>query len=300
MLKSFLNKWLNQLPVKTTAGILVVSLVLTFSAWNMSRGNNKPSSQLLQVSFLDVGQGDSIYIRAPNGNDVLIDAGATQSVVAQLKEVLPSHDSELDLVIASHPDQDHIGGLGKIFELFEIKHYLSTDKTSSTKTFAALQEKIKNEPGIQKTTATRGQRIILDSERGVFIDILFPNGSAVGIKDTNDSSIVLELNYGPAQFLFTGDASASIEQFLIQHDAAILKTSVLKLGHHGSKTSSSDAFLRATNPEYAVVSAGKNNKYGHPNEEVLDRISALEIPLFETAVSGTITFESDGVTVWKK
>lgn len=253
----------------------------------------------MSVTFLDVGQGDAIYIRTPNGSDALIDAGPTSAISEDLRSVMPANDTDLDLVIATHPDQDHIGGLPTVFDTYTIKNFITTEKKTTTKTFQKLTEKIALEPGMKTTFARTGQRITLDTEHGIYIDILFPDTSAEIIKDTNEASIVFELVYGESEFLFMGDAPDSVERFLITVTPKTLATDVLKLGHHGSKTSSSDEFLTAAGAKYAVVSSRKNNKYNHPSPEVVERVTRHSMQLLNTATDGAITFITDGATIWQ-
>ncbi len=244
----------------------------------------------LTVAFLDVGQGDAIYIEAPNGNQLLIDGGAGRQVLRELGSGMPFWDRSLDVILATHPDQDHIGGLPEVMERMQVDSVITTDNTSDTGAYRAFEDIIlKKNP--RRILARTGTRIILD--RGVVLEILFPTQSVRGW-ETNTGSIVARLTYGDKSFLFTGDSPVSIEKYLVGKNGGKLKTTVLKLGHHGSRTSSSKIFLAATDPEYAVVSAGKDNKYGHPHAEVSAFLEELKIPTLNTADRGTIIFKTDG------
>jgi len=244
----------------------------------------------LTVAFLDVGQGDSIYIEAPNGNQLLIDGGGTNQVLRALGKVMPFYDRSLDVVLATHADQDHVGGLPAVMERFNVDNVITTENTSSTSAYGAFENIIKTK-NIHRVLARTGEKIILD--RGVLFEILSPNQNT---KDweTNTSSIVARLSYGDESFLFTGDSPISIEKYLVGKDGANLHSTVLKLGHHGSKTSNSREFLSAVDPSYAVISAGLNNKYGHPSKETISLLDELKIPHLSTIDSGTIIFETDG------
>ncbi len=244
----------------------------------------------LTVAFLDVGQGDSIYIEAPNGNQVLIDGGTGQQVLRELGRVMPFYDRSLDLVLATHPDQDHVGGLPAVLERMRVDNVITTENTSDTGAYRAFEEVIRKK-NPRRILARAGTRIVLD--RGVVLEILFPDSNARGW-ETNTASIVARLTYGEQSFLLTGDSPISIEKYLVGKNGGKLKTIVLKLGHHGSRTSSSKIFLAATDPEYAVISAGKDNKYGHPHKEVLDLLVELKIPALNTADRSTIIFKTDG------
>ncbi len=241
----------------------------------------------LRVSFLDVGQGDSIFIETPNGNQILIDGGANKKVLRQLRKAMPFYDRFIDVVVATHPDLDHIGGLVSVIERFDTGLVIKSPVVSGESPEQALNEGTKNEIVV---FGVRGS--ILELDKGVTLEILSPTMEMKNV-ETNTASIVAKLTYGETSFLLTADAPKSIEEFIIDMGDDI-DVDVLKLGHHGSKTSSSLNFLGFTSPEFAVVSAGLDNSYGHPHQEVLDSLTSLNIPVFSTALLGTITFESDG------
>lgn len=248
----------------------------------------------LTVAFLDVGQGDAIYIEAPNGNQLLIDGGPSSGVLLRaLGEVMPFWDRSIDVVLATHPDQDHVGGLPAVIDRMRVDGVVTTENTSGTGAYGAFEKAIL-EKHPQRILARAGERIILDD--GVVLEILFPDRSAAGW-DTNAGSIVAKLSYGDESFLFMGDSPESIERYLISKNSGVLHANVLKLGHHGSRTSNSKVFLSAVGPEYAVISVGKDNKYGHPHKEVLDLLANLKIPTISTVDHGTIVFKTDGAEI---
>lgn len=254
----------------------------------------------LTVAFLDVGQGDSIYIRAPNGNDVLVDGGPDDQVIRQLHTVMPPFDRDIGLVIATHPDKDHIAGLSSVFDEFQIATFLQSEIHADTSFDRALADRVAHEPNLRTITARRGERFILDRKHGIFIDILFPDQDTSRFKETNETSIVARLVYGKQSFMLTGDSPASVEQYLATTDTTLIKSTVLKLGHHGSKTSSSQMFLKTVQPTVAIVSAGKNNSYHHPSPEVISRAESLNIPIVSTIDAGTIVFKTDGSTLMRE
>lgn len=282
--------------------LLTVTIILAtgnFYAWNYWNYLDTDNT-ILSVSFLDVGQGDAIYIRAPNGNDILIDGGPDQGITHELTAVIPSFDTDIDLVIATHPDKDHIAGLITAFENYEVKKYLHSESSSGSSFDTSLKKHAADELNVQETMARRGQRFIIDDTHGVYLDILFPDQNTSTFKETNDASIVARLVYGQIAFMLTGDAPASVENFIVGQDKESLQSEVLKLGHHGSKTSTSDLFLETVKPDYAIVSAGKNNSYHHPNIDIVARVTQHNIPLLSTIEEGTIMFETDGTTLWRK
>lgn len=278
---------------------LIIVFLATFNTWHRFQVIPQ-ANEPLRVSFLDVGQGDAIYIRTPNGNDVLIDGGPDTKVLTALKKVMPDYDNDLGMVIATHPDKDHIAGLIPIFEKYDVKKYIHSEISSGTSFDNSLKQHALNEPDLEEIIARRGQRYLLDNQQGIYLDILYPDKDTTNNKDTNGASIVARLVYNQQSFLLTGDAPSETEHFLDTHDGILLGSTVLKLGHHGSKTSSSDEFLTMVHPRYAVVSAGNNNRYHHPSPETIARVSKYPITLLSTIDSGTITFETNGIQINQK
>lgn len=245
----------------------------------------------LRVAFLDVGQGDAILIEAPNGNQLLIDGGPSGgALLRSLGREMSFWDRTIDVVLATHADQDHVGGLPSVLQSMNIANVVTTENISNTGTYTAFKNAI-IENGVHHLDARVPGRIILDD--GVVFEILFPNSNTTDW-ETNTASIVGRLSYGNTSFLLTGDSPQSVEKYLVGAHGGKIHANVLKLGHHGSKTSSSEVFLSAVSPEYAIVSAGNNNKYGHPNKEVIDLLSKFGIPIINTANTGTILFVTDG------
>lgn len=249
----------------------------------------------LTVAFLDVGQGDSIFITGPTGVQLLIDGGAGPSVLRGLSSQMPFYDRTIDYVIATHPDQDHIGGLVDVVERYVVRHYLESGVQSDSPAYHALEGLLEHK---QVTRGAAYRVDVLDLGGGAYARILFPDRAVVGL-ETNTASVVLQVVYGDHEFLLTGDAPKSIEKYLVSLYGGSLLSDVLKLGHHGSNTSSEEEFIDVVSPTYAVVSAGKDNRYGHPHQEVVERVRQKNIPLFSTAEEGTIIFVSDGAVLKK-
>ncbi|MDO8561053.1 MAG: ComEC/Rec2 family competence protein [bacterium] len=248
---------------------------------------------LLAVHFFDVGQGDAIFIESPNGYQVLVDGGPDNSVLSKLAGVMPFWDRSIDLVILTHPHADHVDGLLEVLRRYEIGAVIESGVNHSIPEYgewhAFLEEK-----GVPVTIAEGGQ--VVKFSDGVSLNILTPFKSFVGEspKNIHDSMVIFRLTYASSTALFMGDAEKSLERRLISLGDDI-KAEVLKAGHHGSKTSSFEEFLRAVSPEVVVISVGAKNRYGHPYQEVLDRFHKLGIKIFRTDMDGDVVFVSDGV-----
>lgn len=247
----------------------------------------------LSVSFLDVGQGDAILIQAPSGVQMLIDGGADKSVLRELGKQLSFFDRTIDAVIATHPDQDHIGGLPDVFERYRVGSYFESGVHHETKASSALEAAIENE-NIPRALARSGMRFFLGG--GVYADVLFPDRDVANI-ESNAGSIIMRVVYGDNEFMLTGDSPSSIEGLLVSKYGEDLQSDVLKAGHHGSKTSSNLNFVRAVAPIYGIYSRGCDNRYGHPSPEVDELLIANGIQTFDTCEDGTVTFRSDGRTL---
>ena len=248
----------------------------------------------LHVSFLDIGQGDSIFIEGPTGFQMLVDGGPDRGVLRRLAHVMSPLDRTIDLLVATHPDKDHIAGLTNVFDRYGVSYFMESGVEGATSFAAALSAAASSEPNLIRVVAHRGQRIYLGG--GAYADILFPDRDVSGV-ETNTGSIVMRVVYGDTSFLLTGDSPIPIENWLTALDSNALSADVLKAGHHGSRTSTSREFLSAVSPETVVISAGKDNSYGHPHTEVMQNIAAAHAAVMSTAEEGTITFVSDGHSI---
>jgi competence protein ComEC len=274
----------------------VISLLFFFSLVLVLGINVFKDRSHLKVYFLNVGQGDSIFVDAPNGNQLLIDGGPDKSVLRELGKVMSFFDRSIDVVMETHPDADHIGGLPEVFNRYDVGLFMEPGVDSKNSIDDEI-ERIRKEKGIQSILARRGMRINMGS--GVVFDVLFPDKDVSNF-ETNTASIVGQLKYGNTSVMLTGDSPKKIEDYLVYLDGSFLRSDILKTGHHGSRTSSGEMFVSTVNPSVAVISAGKNNRYGHPNEEVVSLFEKLNINMFNTAKEGTIKFVSDGINFIKK
>lgn len=252
--------------------------------------------QELKVSVLNIGQGDSIYIEGPTGIQMLVDGGPDQSVLRQLPREMNFFDRSIDLMVETHPDKDHIAGLTSVLDRYTVSYFLSPHIPDSTATAKDLERAVQNEKGIHTLIARRGMRIHLGG--GAYADMLYPDRDVSNVP-TNEGSIVMHVVYGKTSFMLTGDAPSDVESHLIALDSrgGELRSDVLKAGHHGSKYSTSDAWLAAVQPRIVAISAGANNTYGHPNPETISRIKHEGAEIVSTIDSGTLHFVSDGNTV---
>lgn len=247
---------------------------------------------LLRVYMLNVGQGDAILIEAPNGNQILIDGGPDGKVLGELSRVMPFYDRTLDAVMLTHGDADHVSGLVDVLERYEVSTIIQTPVQTGTSVFDAWQHGVAMEEA-RVVYAAAGQ--IIDAGNGVQIRILFPFSElpAQETKSANDFSIIALLVYKDFELLLTGDIEEKGERQLILNGVSI-DADILKVGHHGSKTSTSPAFLEKVAPDVALISLGLNNRYGHPHPSVIERLEKSAIPYYRTDVHGAITVVTDG------
>ncbi|BBW97212.1 ComEC/Rec2 family competence protein [Geobacillus icigianus] len=265
---------------------LVVALVLAVIPLS---GATNAATKNMYVHFINVGQGDSIYIKAPNGEDILIDGGNKDGsdVVAYLKK---QKVKDIEFMIATHPDADHIGGLDEVLKAFPVKNVYAPKVSHTSQAYKDFLTAVKN----KKLTIKTAKADVTLSIKGVTAKFVGPV-KAYSTSDTNDWSAVLKITYGKNSFLFTGDAETKAETDMIKAKKD-LRADVLKVGHHGAKTSTSTTFLNAVKPKYAVISVGKNS-YGHPTKEVLNRLKAAKVTVYRTDQKGTIVFTSNGSTL---
>lgn len=269
-----------------TAGVIL--FCSSFLVWWMVL--EKEGDKTLTVSFLDVGQGDAIFITTPSGRQVLVDGGRNSKVLQELNSVMPFWDRSIDIVIATHPDADHIRGLIEVFKRFDVTTFVHSGVEHDTEEAEALRTAVINEQS-NDILARRGQ--VYDFGDGTRITILFPDRDVSGM-ESNAASVIAKVVFGEHSFLLTGDSPKMIEEYLLSLSTEDVQSTVLKAGHHGSKTSSSPLFVGFVEPQYVVLSRGCSNSYGHPHQEVLDTFTSFEIQTLDTCIDGRVTFTSDG------
>ena len=272
----------------TTLLSLVCVLIAALIAPLLQPNSPLPPGSSFQVHFIDVGQADATLVIC-DGSTMLIDGGnvADSNVVyTYLKKHNIQH---LDYIISTHPHEDHVGGLAGALEYATVGIAYSPVTSFNTKAFQNFKSALWDR-GVEPTVPTVGTTFQLGSA-SCYILALDPDA-----EDTNNTSIVMRIVYGETSFLFTGDAEIAVESLLL-NSAVSLKSTVLKVGHHGSNSSTSYAFLRAVMPQYAVIHVGKDNEYGHPTSNVLSRLRDADVTLFRTDMHGDVICTSDGKTV---
>lgn len=239
------------------------------------------------VTFLDVGQGDCTFIELPDGKCILIDAGESDNASKIKKYIKRLGYKTIDYVIATHPHADHIGAMANVIKAFDTGKIYMPRASTTTKTFERLLETIQDKQ-MKINTAKAG--VIMLDDGALKAEFVAPVKDEYD--DLNNYSAVLKLTYRDVSFLFTGDAEKEAEgQIKVDIDADILK-----VGHHGSSTSSSSSFLKKVSPEIAIISCGENNDYGHPHKEVVNRLEKQKIECYRTDINGNISVVTDGET----
>jgi competence protein ComEC len=276
---------------RTPLIVLGILFGLNIFAWLAVYNLNQ--TQGLEVTFFDIGQGDAIFIETPQGHQILIDGGPDETVLEKLGDEMPFWDRTIDLIILTHPEHDHIAGLIGVLKRYRVENILWTGVLRDTAEFREWQRLIQDE-GAQIYTAKSGQRIY-GGPASVNIEILYPFESFEGkeVKNSNNTSIITRLTYSSTSFLFTGDAHKLVERRLLSRakqwpKKMILDSNILKVGHHGSKTSTAKEFLEAVLPKIAIISVGRDNRYGHPHPEVLQILKEEGIKVLRTDKLGDI------------
>ncbi len=237
------------------------------------------------IYFLDIGQGDSILIKTPENHQILIDSGPGPQILAELNKVIPYFDRSLDLLILSHPHQDHYAGFFNLLDIYNVDSILLTAVNNNDNYYNKFIELLA-EKDIEVLIAHEKMDFLFND---VLLDIIYPFDSLAlqNINNLNNSSIVVKVSYKDIKILLTGDIENEIESKLLNHDIA---ANILKVPHHGSNSSSSLQFLQKVNPELAVIQNGVNNQFGHPHQESLEKFSDLGIDILRNDLEGTIEF----------
>ena len=268
----------------------IISIIILAALFHADGGKVFPERVAgeLYMYVIDVGQADSTLILLPDGENILIDAGNRDDAAFLKKFIKERGVEKMDYVVATPPHEDHIGAMSEIIESFEIGIFFMPDAVNTTSCYEDMINSLVNENVIVETA----QKGVILKEGDCKIEILSPNEDVY--EDFNHVSAVTKITYLDTSFLIMGDAEKINENEMLENNRKALKSTVLRLGHHGSNTSSSKKFLQVVDPEIAVISVGEGNDYGHPHKEVKARLKKLKIPYYRTDESGTILIVSDG------
>ena len=242
----------------------------------------------LKVHFIAVGQADAMLVQLPNGQNMVVDAGNNSDGGNVVNYIKRQGVSRLDFVIGTHPHEDHIGGLDDVINSFDIEKVYMPKVSHNTKTFEDVLLAIRNK-GLRVSSPMGGTAIIDDGN--LKVEVVAPNSDTYS--NLNDYSIVAKITYGNTSFLLTGDAESTSEREMLSKGFN-LKSDVLKIGHHGSHSSTTQEFLSAVSPKYGVIMVGSGNRYGHPHDVILDRLANAGVEVYRTDLDGTIVATSDG------
>ena len=244
------------------------------------------NTNTLDITYLDVGQADAILIQN-EGHNMLIDAGYNEDGPLLVQYFKEQNMTKFDYLIATHPHEDHIGGMDDIIKNFDIEKIYMPNVTTTTKTFLDVLNAME-EKNMTFDVPNIGQNFALGH---TLFQVMYTGSDK---KNLNNSSIILKANFKNTSYLFTGDATSEVEKKILSKD---IKATVLKVGHHGSKYSTTTEFLNKVNPKYAIISVGKNNSYNHPNQITIDKLTKKNIEIHRTDQEGSIFLKSDGKTI---
>jgi competence protein ComEC len=277
----------NKLPfIKYLLAFVIIVVVGLFLYNTNAPEQNEP--QPFTITFLDVGQGDSTLIQCDN-QALLIDAGPNSNAEALVNTLKATQITRFDFVVATHPHEDHIGGIDSIIRNFDVEQIIMPRVSTTTQSFSDLLQVIR-ETNITIVEPSPGRTFNIGS---ALCTILAPNNTAY--EELNDYSIVLRIEYADNSAILMGDAESVSEKELLAKNY-FLKSTIMKVAHHGSNSSTTDEFLNAVSSEYAVISVGRNNDYGHPHQETISRLVSKGIKLYQTDLNGKIIFSSNGTS----
>jgi len=274
--------------IKKLLLVVIINLIL-IGIWWIDSSNN-----LLSVYYLDIGQGDSVLVRTPDRKYMIIDGGPDNTILGEIGEILPFWVRKIDIVIVTHPDTDHIGGLVDFISRYDVDTIIFNDIVFNSVLFREFKIRIQ-EYEISTIHPVAGNELQLGC--CVKLDVLWPDSLEQAEKlGSNDSSVTVILNYGEVSMFMGGDLPIEYEEDAVENEN--IDVDILKLGHHGSRTSTSEKFLAKIKPEVAIISCGADNKFGHPHQEVIDIVDEHGAKIYRTDISGRVKVSSDGKEYW--
>lgn len=277
---------------------IFILLLICFSAFIFwcSSSHNAPLKNAMEIHYINVGQGDSILIRV-NDKNMLIDSGPKDNKKDLISYLNSLNISNIDYLIATHPHEDHIGNMNTIINKYTVNKFYSPKVSATSKSFELMIEALKNKK--MKINILNTNTTSLNLGENTKVTILSPL-EGESFDNLNNYSPMIKIEYGETSFLFTGDCEKEVEANVLSRNKNLLKADILKLGHHGSSTSSSEEFLCAVNPSAVVITSGKDNRFGHPHSETINLLKKYNINFYNTATDNTIILISDGKTILKK
>ena len=277
---------------------IFILLFICFSTFIFccSSSHNAPLKNTMEVHYINVGQGDSILIRVNNKN-MLIDSGPKDNKKDLISYLNSLNINNIDYLIATHPHEDHIGNMNTIIKKYNVTKFYSPKVSTTSKSFELMTEALKNKK--MKINIINTNTTSLNLGKNTKITVLSPLEDE-NFDNLNNYSPMIKIEYGETSFLFTGDCEKEVEANVLSRNKNLLKADILKLGHHGSSTSSSEEFLCAVNPSAVVITSGKDNRFGHPHSETINLLKKHNINFYNTATDNTIILISDGKTIFKK
>ncbi len=289
------NKFKNKKNIitKYILGFLLIFAILVWALVFEKPDNN------LNIYFLDVGQGDSIYIRTINNIDMLIDGGPGSKVIYELANAMPFYDRKIDFILLTHPHSDHVSGLIEVIKRFDVGQVILTDATSSSKDYLEFLTII-NQKNIPTKIVRSGDEIHLDNHTK--FKVFWPNSSYKdkSVTNLNNTSIVGKLSYYDFDVLFSGDAEDEAQKEIIELFKDELDSEIYKVAHHGSKNGVLEEFINIINPEISIICVGDKNRFGHPHQILLDNLTKQGSKILRTDANSTIKIISDGQSYWTK
>ena len=251
----------------------------------------------MTITFLDVGQGDATLIETPKGNKILIDVGPDGRVLNSLSKELHVFDKNIAAIFITHADLDHAGGIVDVLGYFNVSNIYISKIAEDSEIYKSMYSELEKHDDVIVRKLDGSNQVVIDKEYGVVLDILSPIKD-YPYKNRNDKSFFMKLTYEDNAFIFSGDAGVEIEEYIIRNSYDSLDSDVLKIGHHGSSSSTSLGFIKAISPKYGIISSEKDNEYGHPHQDVLDLLEEEGVIVKRNDEIGNISFISDGKNIF--